>query len=70
MSELSKYQRSKQRVLEMIEQLKQNSWLANLRGNRTQAANIEKDLEELSKAVTVIDHRMNELQREDQQKAA
>jgi len=70
MSELSKYQRSKQSVLEMMEQLKRKSWFARVLGNHSQLKILEKDIEQLDNTVKQIDSRLAKLHRQEKDKAA
>lgn len=60
MSELSKYQRSKQRILEMMDQLKQSISKAYNTSNQAEVKSLTENLESLDKAIKVIDHRLSQ----------
>lgn len=61
MSELRKYQRSKQVLLEMIDRVTQGNLLEAFRSDKTKYVKIHKDLEELHQLVADIDCKLAKL---------
>ncbi len=62
MSDMSKYQRSKQQVLDMIGQLKQRLRLALRKKKLREVKDLTQNINELNKTVQIIDYRLAKLE--------
>ncbi len=64
MSEISKYQRSKRAIAEMIVQLWRQSLLAFNNGNKGLVSEIQANIENLKRSISEIDTRLENLQKQ------